>query len=84
MNRQYRVIAGPYRIAKRFARSKGWADDEIVIVSRAHQLASLDPALITGIVTVKLHALSRRIVEEIREEIARLRMLWPVPVEAVA
>jgi hypothetical protein len=84
MNRQYHVIAGPYRVAKRFARRKGWADDEIVIVSRGHQLASLDPALIASIIMVKLNDLAERIVEEIRDEIARVKVLWPVPVEAAA
>lgn len=84
MNRQYRVIAGPYRIAKHFAASKGWAEDEVIIVSRGHQLANLDPALITSIITVRLHELGRRIVADIKEEIARVHALWPVPVEAAA
>jgi hypothetical protein len=84
MNRQYRVIAGPYRTAKRYAESMGWALDEIVIVSRGHQLASLDPALIASIVTVKLHDLGHRFVAEIQEEINRVKALWPVPTQAVA
>lgn len=84
MNRQLRVIAGPYRTAKRFARRKGWSEDEIVIVTRGHQLASLDPALIASIVTVKLHDLGQRVVADIKDEIARVRALWPVPVEAAA
>lgn len=84
MSRQYRVIAGPYRSARRFARSQGWAEDEVIIVSRGHQLANLDPALIASIITVRLHELGRRIVADIKEEIARVRALWPVPVEAAA
>lgn len=84
MNRKYRVIAGPYRIAKRYAQSMGWAMDEIVIVSRGHQLAGLDPALIVSIVTVELHDLGQRIVAEIQDEINRVRALWPVPTQAVA
>jgi hypothetical protein len=84
VNRKYRVIAGPYRMAKRYAQSMGWSMDEIVIVSRGHQLASLDPALIASIVTVKLHDLGHRIVAEIQEEINRVKALWPVPTQAVA
>jgi hypothetical protein len=84
VNRKYRVIAGPYRIAKHYATSMGWTLDEIVIVSRGHQLANLDPALIASIVTVKLHDLSQRIVAEIQEEINRVKALWPVPTQAVA
>lgn len=84
MNRQYRVIAGPYRIAKRYAQSRGWAEDEVIIVTRGHQLARLDPALIASIVTVKLHTMGARIVAEIQEEIARVKALWPVPTLAAA
>jgi uncharacterized small protein (DUF1192 family) len=84
VNRQYRVIAGPYRLAKRYAQSMGWDEDEFVIVTRGHQLARLDPALILSIVTVKLHELSQRIVADIQEEINRLRALWPVPTLAAA
>lgn len=84
MNRKIRVIAGPYRVARKYAASMGWADDSYLIVTRGHQLATLDPALIASIVTVKLHTLGQRIVEEIREEIERLRTLWPVPTTAAA
>lgn len=82
MNPRYHVIAGPYRMAKKYAASRGWSDDEIIIVTRGHQLAQLDPALIVSIVTVKLHQLGVRIIAEIREEIERVRVLWPVPMMA--
>lgn len=78
MNRRVRIIAGPYRIAKRYAERRGWADDEFIIVTRAHQLARFDPAMIEEILMVKLHALGQRVMEEIREEIDLLRALWPV------
>lgn len=84
MSRKVRVIAGPYRTARKYAASMGWADEEYLIVTRGHQLARLDPALIATIITVKLHVLSQRIVAEIRDEIDRLRTLWPVPTEAAA
>jgi len=84
MNRQYRVIAGPYRIAKRYAQSRGWTEDEFIIVTRAHQLRGLDPALIASIIFVKFNDLGQRIVAEIREEIHLMRALWPVPMSAAA
>ncbi len=80
--RQYRVIAGPYRLARRYAVSKGWTEDEYVIVSRAHQLATMDPATIGKIITLRLHSLSARICAEIQQEIEKLRTLWPVPLMA--
>lgn len=82
MNRQYRVIAGPYRIAKRYAESQGWSSDDFVIVTRGHQIARLDPAQISYIITVKLHDLSTRILDEMHHEIARVKALWPVPLVA--
>lgn len=82
MHRQYRVVAGPYRIARRFAQSQGWTEDEYIVVSRGHQLAKLDPALIRDIVVVKLHDLSSRISADLLAEIATLRALWPVQVAA--
>ncbi len=82
MYRKYRVIAGPYRVARRFAQSQGWDEDDYVIVSRGHQLARLDPALIGEIVVVKLHDLGERIKAEIVQEIQQLRSLWPVRVAA--
>lgn len=82
--RQYRVIAGPYRVARRYAASMGWADDEYVIVVRAHQLARMDPATIGRIVTVRLQAMGQRIAQEIQDEIDQLRALWPVPMIAAA
>lgn len=75
---QYRVIAGPYRAAHRYAQHRGWNPQDYVIVVRAHQLAALDPARIAGIVTVKLHTLGSRIVSDINAEIDRLCSLWPV------
>ena len=78
MSRKYRVIAGPYRVARRYAQRQGWTPDEYVIVSRGHQLAKLDPAMIAEIIMVKLHELAGRIVTEIHEEIDRVRTLWPV------
>ncbi len=84
MNNQYRVLVGPYRIARRYAQSMGWSPDEFVIVTRAHQLNGLDPARIARIITLKVHALGKRIVDEIHEEINSLKALWPVPVVAAA
>lgn len=84
MRRKYQVVAGPHRIAKRYALSRGWADDEVIIVTRGHQLARLDPELITSIVTVQLHTLGARITAEIQEEIARVAALWPVLTQAAA
>lgn len=85
MNRsQFRVIAGPYRNAKRYAESKGWTPDEYVIVTRAHQLCGLDPARIATIITVHMNALSARINAEIHEELRTLKALWPIPMLAAA
>lgn len=84
MNRQVRVIAGPYRVARKYATSMGWHDHEYIIVTRGHQLASMDPALILSIVMVKLHTLGQRIMDEIHAEIERLCSLWPVPAVAAA
>ncbi len=82
MHRKYRVIAGPYRIARRFAQSQGWSEDAYVIVSRGHQLAKLDPALIGEIMVIKLDTLADRIRLDIIAEIQQLRSLWPVRVAA--
>lgn len=83
MNRKFRVIAGPYRVARKYALSQGWSEDEVMIVTRGHQLANLDPNLIASIITVKLHTMGARIFTEIRVEIDRIRALWP-HVRAVA
>ncbi len=80
--RQYRVLVGPYRIARRYATSMGWSAENFVIVSRAHQLRQLDPATIASICTVRLGELSHRIRQEILAEVFALRALWPVPVAA--
>lgn len=84
MNRKYHVIAGPYRIAKRYAATRGWTEDEVIIVTRGHQLARLDPALIASIVTVKLHTMGQKVITEVQDEIARVKVLWPVPTLAAA
>ncbi len=84
MKHQYRVVVGPYRVARRYAASMGWSADEYVIVVRAHQLNGLDPARIGRIITLKTHAMGRRVMDEINDEIAQLRALWPVPVVAAA
>lgn len=84
MHPQFHVIVGPYRAARRYAERRGWSEDEIVIVTRGHQLAKFDPALIAAIITVKLHALGQRVMEEIHEEIDRVRALWPVPTVVAA
>jgi hypothetical protein len=84
VKRQIHVIAGPHRVAKRYAQSRGLPEDEFVIVSRAHQLAKLDPALILRIITVKLDALGERVRDEIEREIASMSVLWPVPTHAAA
>jgi hypothetical protein len=77
VNRKFRVIAGPYRVARKYALSQGWPEDEIMIVTRGHQLANLDPALIASIITVKLHTMGARIITELRDEIERICTLWP-------
>jgi hypothetical protein len=77
VNRKFRVVAGPYRVARKYAMSQGWTDDEIMIVSRGHQLAVLDPALIASIITVKLHTMGARVINEIRDEIENIHALWP-------
>jgi hypothetical protein len=74
-----RVICGPYRLARRYAERRGWVDDQFIIVTRAHQLARLDPALIKEILVVRLHALGQAIMGQIHEEIDLVRALWPVP-----
>lgn len=84
MSRKIRVITGPYRVARRYATSMGWHDEEYLIVTRGHQLARLDPAMIATIIEVKLNTLGQRIADEIRDEIDRLRTLWPVPTVAAA
>lgn len=84
MNRKVRVIAGPYRTARKYAKTMGWDDGMYIIVTRGHQLANLDPALIMSIFTVKLHTLGKRAMDEIHEEITRIRVLWPVPTTAAA
>lgn len=76
--RMYRVIAGPHRLARRYAKRRGWNEDEYIIVTRGHQLAQLDPSMIAAIITVELHTMARRVIEEIRLEIDRIRVLWPV------
>lgn len=78
MHRKYRVIAGPYRTARRYAESHGWSSDEYIIVTRGHQLARLDPALILAIITVELHTMAQRVVEGISREIESIRALWPI------
>lgn len=82
--RQYQVIAGPYRVARRYAASLGLSEDQYLIVTRGHQLARLDPAMIASIVTVKLSTLTTNIMQEIHDEIDRLQVLWPVPITAAA
>ncbi len=84
MNSQYRVLVGPYRVARKYAMSMGWDPDEYVIVVRAHQLNGLDPARIGRIVKIKAHAMGKRIADEIDAEIDSLKALWPVPVVAAA
>lgn len=78
MNRKFRVVVGPYQAARRWAVKQGLHEDEIVIVTRGHQLAALDPALILQIIAVKIHQLGEKILDEIRLEVDRVRALWPV------
>lgn len=73
------VIAGPYRLARRFAERRGWSEDQYMIVTRGHQIAKLDPELIAKIFVVCLHHFADRIAEEIKDEINRVRSLWTVP-----
>ncbi len=72
-----RVVAGPYRLAKRYAESQGW--DSYVIVTRGHQLAALDPELIEDIVFMRARELGDRIFKEIVHEFHKIRALWPMP-----
>lgn len=82
--KQYRVIAGPYRIAHRYAQTMGWAENEFVIVVRGHQLARLDPAQISAIITIKLHTMAARVITDLRDAIDQVRTLWPVPMQTAA
>lgn len=84
MSHQFRVLVGPFRTARRYAQSMGWAPDEFIIVTRAHMLQGIDPARISRIITLRTNNLGQRVVEEINDEIAVLRALWPVPVVAAA
>lgn len=84
MNRKYRVIAGPYSAARKYALSRGWSEDEVFIITRGHQLAKLDPALIASIITIKLHTMGARVTIEIQDEIHAIRALWPVETLAAA
>lgn len=79
-----RVVVGPHRLARRYAQRHGWAEETYLIITRAHQLARLDPALVASIVMVKLHHLGQRIAEEIHDEVMRIKTLWPVPTQAAA
>ena len=79
-----RVLAGPHRLARRYAERKGWAEDSYIIVTRSHQLARLDPALMVSIVMVKLNALGERVAAEIREELSVIRALWTIPMQVEA
>lgn len=72
------VIAGPHREARRYAQTQGLSPDEYLIVTRAHQLAGLNPERIVRIVMVKMANLGSRIAQELREEIGQLTALWPV------
>ncbi len=77
------VVAGPYRHAKAYAARQGWPQDSYVIVTRGHQLAGLDPALIVSVVAVKLRSLGARVATELFDEMSRLTALWPtIPVTA--
>lgn len=78
------VLVGPARLAHRYAQRRGWSEDGYLIVTRAHQLARLDPELIFSIVCVRLEALGEKVMIELRREIDRIRMLWPVPALAAA
>jgi hypothetical protein len=79
-----KVVVGPYRAAKRYAQSRGWSEEEYVVVTRGHQLARLDPAKLATIFTVKINGLGQRAVGELREEADRLKALWPVPILTAA
>lgn len=84
MNRKYHVVAGPYRLARKYAKSQGWRDDQFVIVTRGHQLAALDPQLMLKISLVQVHTLGQAVYDEIRVAIEHIRALWSVPMEAAA
>lgn len=72
------VLAGPYRQARRYAHHHQLREDQYLIITRAHQLAALDPQLIIAIIVIELPALGQRIVTEITEEINRVLALYPV------
>lgn len=78
------ILIGPPRLARRYAQRCGWSEDIYLIVSRAHQLAQLDPALIFSIVCIRLEALGNKIMDEMRREIDAIRCLYPVPAVAAA
>lgn len=79
MMRELRVLAGPARLARRYAERQGWPEESYLIITRGHQLARLDPARVTVIVMVKLAQLGKTIAEEITEEVALIKALWSVP-----
>jgi hypothetical protein len=81
---QFRVLVGPYRVARRYAEAQGWSQDSYQIVVRGHQLARLDPARVAAITIVKLHTMTQKVIEEINQEIDRLRSLWTVPMSVAA
>lgn len=83
MTGRLRVLAGPHGLARRYAERRDWAEDSYIIVTRPHQLARLDPALVLSIITIKLHALGDRIAREIREELQQIKALWTMPMVVV-
>jgi hypothetical protein len=84
VNRSLKVLAGPARLAHRYAQRMGWAENEYIVITRGHQLARLDPARVKQIVVIKVHALGKVIAADIHEEILRIKALWPVPMVAAA
>lgn len=84
VNTKIRVIVGPYHLAKRYAERFNFHGEDVIIVTRGHQLAKLNPADIAGIITVRLNALGARIARDIAEETRRIRSLWPITIQAAA
>lgn len=75
MTRHLRVLVGPYRVARDFAAARGLQEHEYLIVTRAHQLAKLDPLLVGSI--VRLPGLAERFAKDIRDEVDRITALFP-------
>jgi len=75
---KHNVVIGPYRLAKRFARRRGWNLQDVIVVSTAAALHVIDPPTINKIVV-----LGRRLTRSLFEEIESLRALWHIRITRV-